>query len=350
MDITLLYLALALIASAGLIIYYFSFKGAQKPKTDTLFTEALNAMVKGDKSKAARLLRDVVKQDSDHIMAYLQLGNIIREDHPGQAIKIHQSLTVRPNISKELKVEIHQALALDYEKFTQFLKAKKEAEQILKIEKRNIWALQYLLFLSEKEENWDQAVGLTKQIQKITGKHDPDDLARFQVYKGLEKLKSGFPDEARSFFNKALKSSPDFGLPYRYLGDVFEQIRDLVKAVENWESFAVRDIKNASKVFGKIESALFDLGRYSEVENFYRRILEIDSSNFEAIIRLANVLEEKGEDGAALSLIEDAIDPQSIDVRGDIMKLKLSLTTSTPVELSHQIDSILEKLSDAKDS
>jgi tetratricopeptide (TPR) repeat protein len=165
----------------------------------------------------------------------------------------------------------------------------------------------------------------------------------------LEKLKNGFADEARSFFQKALKSSPDFGLPYRYLGDMFEQTRDLVKAVENWESFAVRDIENASWVFGKIESALFDLGRYSEVENFYRRILEIDSSNFEAIIRLANVLEEKGEDGAALSLIESTINPNSKDVRGDIMKLKLSLITSTPVELSHQVDSILEKLSDAKD-
>ena len=130
---------------------------------------------------------------------------------------------------------------------------------------------------------------------------------------------------------------------------MFEQTRDLVKAVENWEYFAVRDIENASQVFGKIESALFDLGRYSEVENFYRRILEIDSSNFEAIIRLANVLEEKGEDGAALSLIESTINPNSKDVRGDIMKLKLSLITSTPVELSHQVDSILEKLSDAKD-
>jgi tetratricopeptide (TPR) repeat protein len=101
-------------------------------------------------------------------------------------------------------------------------------------------------------------------------------------------------------------------------------------------------------VFGKIESALFDLGRYSEVENFYLRILESDSSNFEAIIRLANVLEEKGEEGAALTLIEDAIDPESSDVRGEIMKLKLSLLTSTPVELSHQVDSILEKLSDAE--
>ena len=349
MDVTFLYIALALIAGVGLISYIFSFKSTQKPKTDSLFTEALNAMVRADKGKAVRLLRDVVKQDSDHIMAYLQLGNLLRESHPQQATKIHQSLTVRPNLSTDLKVDIHQALALDYEQIGQFQKAKRESEQVLKIEKRNTWALQFLLSISEREKNWDQAAGWTKQIQKITGKHDPDELARFQVYKGLEKLKNGFADEARSFFQKALKSSPDFGLPYRYLGDMFEQTRDLVKAVENWEYFAVRDIENASQVFGKIESALFDLGRYSEVENFYRRILEIDSSNFEAIIRLANVLEEKGEDGAALSLIESTINPNSKDVRGDIMKLKLSLITSTPVELSHQVDSILEKLSDAKD-
>jgi lipopolysaccharide biosynthesis regulator YciM len=122
----------------------------------------------------------------------------------------------------------------------------------------------------------------------------------------------------------------------------------LVKAVENWESFAVRDIENAPQVFGKIESALFDLGRYSEVENFYRRVLDIDASNFEAVIRLANVLEEKGESGAALSLVEDSIQLGSEDVRGDLMKLKLSLTTSTPVELSHQVDMMLEKLSAAK--
>ena len=51
-------------------------------------------MVRGDKGRAVRLLRDVVKQDSDHVRAYLQLGNIMRDDHPQQAIKIHQSLPV----------------------------------------------------------------------------------------------------------------------------------------------------------------------------------------------------------------------------------------------------------------
>ncbi len=134
------------------------------------------------------------------------------------------------------------------------------------------------------------------------------------------------------------------------LGHLFAENRDLLKAIENWEKFALLNPDEGRQVYSKIESALFDLGRFSEVEKFYERILDEDPANLNALAKLANVLEEKGEDGAALSLIEDAIDPQSIDVRGDIMKLKLSLTTSTPVELSHQIDSILEKLSDAKDS
>ena len=84
----------------------------------------------------------------------------------------------------------------------------------------------------------------------------------------------------------------------------------------------------------------------SEVENFYRKILELDSSNLEAIIRLANVLDEKGESVAALQLIDNATFPNGLDIRADIMKLKLSLVTSTPVELSHQIDNILHKLSE----
>ena len=168
MELTYLYLALALAAGAGIFLYFSPFRAAKKPKTDTLFTEALNAMVRGDKGRAVRLLRDVVKQDSDHIRAYLQLGNIMRDDHPQQAIKIHQSLTVRPNLSSELRVDIHRALANDYEQVGQNVKAKKEAEQVLTFEKRNLWALQFLVRIAETNQNWDEAASWTKQMQKVT--------------------------------------------------------------------------------------------------------------------------------------------------------------------------------------
>ena len=70
-------------------------------------------MVRADKTKAVSLLRDVVKKDSDHVDAYLQLGNILRDSNPQQAVKIHQTLTVRTNLSIEIQEDIHKALALD---------------------------------------------------------------------------------------------------------------------------------------------------------------------------------------------------------------------------------------------
>ena len=116
MDAIYLYFIIALISSAGILFYYLSYKSVKQPKTDILFTDALNAMVRGDKANAIGILRQVVKQDSNHVRAYLQLGNILRDENTQQAIKIHQSLTVRPNLSAEMKVDIHRALANDYKK------------------------------------------------------------------------------------------------------------------------------------------------------------------------------------------------------------------------------------------
>ena len=94
--------------------YYFSifslFKSKKTPKVESLFTNALNALLNGDKSKAISLLQQVVKKDTSHVRAYLQLGNILRKENTDQAIKIHQSLTVRPNLGSDQKVEIHKAL------------------------------------------------------------------------------------------------------------------------------------------------------------------------------------------------------------------------------------------------
>ena len=145
MNTIYLYLILALALSSGILFYYFSYKSVKQPRTDILYTDALNAMVRGDKSKAVWKLRQVVKQDSDHVRAYLQLGNILRDENTEQAIKIHQSLTVRPNLSAEMRVDIHRALANDYKKIGNYTKAKNEAEQILNIEKRNLWSLKFLI-------------------------------------------------------------------------------------------------------------------------------------------------------------------------------------------------------------
>ncbi|GIS71788.1 MAG: hypothetical protein CM1200mP10_13650 [Candidatus Neomarinimicrobiota bacterium] len=63
-----------------LVVYLPISLGVQnlKKNKDSLYTDALNAMVRGDSDDAMRLLRNVVRQDTDHLDAYLQLGDILR--------------------------------------------------------------------------------------------------------------------------------------------------------------------------------------------------------------------------------------------------------------------------------
>ena len=331
---------------AALYVFY-SLRPTQKTKSDDLYTKGLNSLLKGDNKGALTLFRQVVKQNSNHINAYLQLGNILRKENSEQAAKIHQSLTVRFNLPITTQIDIHQALALDYQEMERLDLAKYEAEQVLRLDNKNIWGIEFLLDIAEQTENWDMASQLAKRFQKHISKSNMKELSRFDIYQGLKLKKDGKIEESLSFFRKAIKNCPENGLPFKYIGDIYESSRDLVKAVENWELFALKDQINSYKVFKKIELALFDLGRYSEVENFYRRILENNSSSTEAVIRLANVLEEKGENQAAISLIEEMNKLNNGDIRPELMKLKLSLKLTTPSDLGIQIDKIIENLSNS---
>ena len=327
----------------GLTFFYFQPK--QRTKTESIYTDALNAMVRGDKRTALKHLRDVVKQDTNHVDAYLQMGDILREEGNAQAaIKIHQSLTVRPNLKNDVKLHIHKSLALDYKQLSQLAKARREVELLLKIDKKNLWANEFLLTLFEKQRDWDKATQVSKVIQKVKQLQDSNQLARFLVFKGMDKLEKGKIEEAIKIFESAIKTAPKFEKTYLCLGNLYLEKRDLVKAIDNWEKYALLNPENGKMIYSKIESALFDLGRFSEVENFYERIVNKDPSNLSALTKLANVLEEKGEHNSALLLVEQALSKNQTSIHANLMKLKLSLQVSKPNELSNHIDKIIDIL------
>lgn len=323
----------------------------KKPRRfESLYTDALNAIVHGDTKTALRLLHEVVKHDTNHINAYLQMGEILRaEGHPHQAIKIHQSLTVRPNLENQLQIDIHRSLALDYLQVKNFVKAKNEAEYILKIEKKNIWALEFLLDIAEQQHDWVHAAIVAKDIQKITQEKDPSSLAKFQVFEGLDQLDKNDRERAKKCFVKAIEIDSKYGLAHERLGDFYADDRDLIKAIDHWRKFAYLDVKNASNVFSKMETALYDLGRYGEVEKFYKRLLDENPGHLDALARMANVLEEKGDRQQALVLVDKALKQFEDSVHTRLMKLKLSLIDSPPHELSRQVDKIIDLVAENKE-
>ena len=342
MDAIYIVILIAVTIIIAVSTYYQFKKPSNKKRTDTIYMEALNAMLLSDKRKAVNLLSTLVKNDSDHVSAYLQLGNLLRDEDADRAIKIHQMLTVRQKLDKETKIEIFKSLALDYKRINDIQKSKIEAERIFEIDKTNLWANKFLLSLAEESEDWDYAEKKARDLKKIKGFDGEVNLSKYTLQKGVIHLENNNYSESKKLFRQAISESPEFAMPYKYLGDIKYSNRELVKAVEYWEKYMELSPDESHLVFDSMEAALFDLGRYSEVEKFYRKVLENNSKDLNAGLRLANVLNEKGENKAAIDLIDSFIMEENASILIMLMKLKLSLSTKTPAELGHYIDNILK--------
>ena len=198
--------------------------------------------------------------------------------------------------------------------------------------------------LLEAQNKWKEAAQLSKMVQRIKASKDPDQLSRFLVFQSMDKLKNNQTEEAISLLKKAIKTSPEFSLPYLKLGNLYAEINNLKEAIKNWEKFVDLNPDNTEDVLSKIESAYFDIGQFDEVEKFYNRILDKNPSNLIALVNLANVLQQKGEHNSSMSLIDEALIDNDNSIFIHLMKLKLSLKDSGNLSLSKNIDKIFKRV------
>ena len=318
----------------------FRWKSRKSQNPEHLFIEALKCLVKNDKKNAVSYLRQVVKKDSDHVEAYLLLGNTIRSESPEQAIKIHQSLTVRPGLSKDKIVEIHKALAEDYHIIGRLNDAKREGGKILKLERRNQWAVKLMLEISEKEKDWRQAEKWNHLLIKITGENGQTDRGRFHIYAGIEKIKSGDLNGAESEFNKSVKLSPKLALPYYHLGNLNAKNGRKELALENWKKYLSLTPNPNPDVFKEIESILFELNSYNLLEDVYRNILKIFPNNLEVLVRMVNYLLEVGNTKEASEIL-DMSTQNSMTIH--LLKYKLSLPDELNPSIKNDLDFLIKE-------
>ena len=314
----------------------------RKKNPNILYTEALEALLQGNSDDAFEKLRELIREDTENVSAYLRLGDIFRQrSQASQAIKIHRSLTFRRSLSVAMKIDIYTSLALDYSEAGRFDRAEDSANRILKFDKKNQWALQFLIDNCERMKRWDIAPKYLKRLDKVTKHPNIRKHAYYFLMQGRDRDKDGLIKEAKRFYEKAKNQDESYADPYFHLGNLEDKTGNLESAVSNWIVFAKKSSTGDKKIYDLIEKGLFKLGRFGEVEDFYNSLKDKDKKNTEAIAGLVNVLAAKGDFSNAISMLDENIsrDQESVILR--LAKLKLELRKKKEDELSSQIDEIV---------
>ena len=272
------------------------------------FYKSLNYILSNEHDKAIEEFTRMVEVDSETVEVYLGLGSLFRsKGEVGRAIRIHQSIIVRPALDKRIKVQAYFDLALDYQKAGLFDSAIETFRTVIRLDPHHLEAYRRLEKIYEDEKSWGEALEIERQIRKLTRDRDPGVHAHLQTEIAKDLVAAGRGDEAVRVFRKAIQADPRCVDAYLHLGDLYASRGQHGKALALWEGVAERTPDYAFLTYPRIEKILAEQGRTEEIEGIYRRNAARNPADVQTRLRLGEYLLAKGETEAAGQVFEEAV-------------------------------------------
>ncbi len=175
MDIWLFLLILLSILIGWVLGRWQSFKKSNSNQLFDFFSEkyarGLNYLLADDSDNAIKIFSELIEVDKDTIEVHISLGNLFRsKGEVDKAIKIHQNLLARPNLTRNQRHMVIAELASDYRKAGLLDRAEKLYREMIELKADPRQAYQHLLDLYITEKSWPEAVDCAQVLYKM-GEH-----------------------------------------------------------------------------------------------------------------------------------------------------------------------------------
>lgn len=172
MDIWLFLLVLAAIVIGWLLGRWQPFKKSAKNQPSDLFSEryakGLNYLLADDSDNAIKIFTDLIEVNKDTIEIHISLGNLFRtKGEVDRAIKVHQNLLARPNLTRKQRHMAIAELASDYLKAGLLDRAEKLYREMIGLDADTSHAYRRLLDLYITEKSWEEAVDCALMLYKM---------------------------------------------------------------------------------------------------------------------------------------------------------------------------------------
>jgi len=289
--------------------FIFRRKHIHRESGPVLYMDALNAIIEGKYEEALEKLKQTVKADTENIMAYIYLGDMLRKlNFPVRASKVHKNLLVRNHLtSKQTHMILHR-LVWDYQEAGMPEKASEIAERIIQIHKHDLEAKKLLLRLYEEKEDWDKAFFYRQNLNRWMKRKDQDILALYKVQAGLKQVSESHEREGRIRFREAIKLDKKCVPAYLYWSDSYRRDGRNDDALKILKDFIQANPEWAHLGFDRLKTLLFDMGRFSDIEHMFQLIIRKKPNRPEVYLELIDLYIRAGKYDQALDLAQKTID------------------------------------------
>ena len=179
----------------------------QVSRLSTTYFRGLNYLLNEQPDKAIEVFLRIAELDKDTFETQVALGHLFRRrGEVDRAIRLHQALVQRSDLSDQQKVQALLALGEDYMKSGLLDRAETVFSDLVRLDMRAPQALKHLIGIYQAERDWDKAIENATRYEEITGEPMGRLIAQFECELADRHRAAGEVNEARAAVARAYQA------------------------------------------------------------------------------------------------------------------------------------------------
>jgi lipopolysaccharide assembly protein B len=271
------------------------------------YFQGLNFLLNEQQDKAIDAFIEVVKVDPQTVELHFALGSLFRRrGEVDRALRMHLNLVERADLDDDKRQQALFELAQDY------LKAGilDRAEELFRDLQQTSYAksaLDFLLEIYQKEQDWLKAIDVTQRLTRLTGEPHYREVAFFYCELAAGEISHGKFDAARTHLGQALAVNPQSVRASMMLGDMEDAAGNHAGAIETWQRIEQQDPQYLPLVAERLLAAYQKSGRGDEGIALLQQYLSRHHHSLDLVNVLFNAILQRDGGEAAYQMVRDEL-------------------------------------------
>ena len=318
---------------------------SQVSKLSTTYFRGLNYLLNEQPDKAIELFLHIAELDKETFETQVALGHLFRRrGEVDRAIRLHQALVERRDLSDAQKVQALLALGEDYMRSGLLDRAETVFSDLAKIDQRAPQALKHLIGIYQAERDWAKAIENATRFEAATGEPMGKLIAQFECELAERQRASGDTQAARASITRAYAADSTSVRAGMLEGRIEVDAGNDAAAIRAFERAARHDSDYLPEILPQLLPCYERVGDspgarafLSEMSEHYRGI--------SPVLALTQLVETEEGVGAARAYLAQQLKDRP-SVRGEAALIDLTLaeqadSTATLQDLKHITDQLL---------
>lgn len=262
----------------------------------------VNYLLNEQPDKAVDIFIKALEVDSDTVETHLALGMLFRRrGEVDRAIRIHQNLIARPQLTKVHKTRAILALGQDYLKAGFLDRSERLFLEVIASGEQIDIALRHLLDIYQQQRNWQQAINLINQYQYYTKEPVLINLAHYYC-EYAQMLLTRNLDESRSLLKRALGCDPNCVRANVLLAELEIKAGNTAAAIKAYKQIKQQDPEYFSEIIPALVNCYHDLNDIKALRSYLWECYQ-EKPNAIIVLFLADIIAKQQDSHTAAEFL-----------------------------------------------